>query len=54
MSGLNPDDELHRKDAMPFIAFSVWLVAVLGFYLTQFKSLVNPLIDVVSRAIGIK
>lgn len=53
-SGLNPDGEFHRKDTMPLITFSVWLVAVIGFYLTQFESLINPVINVVSRAIGIE
>ena len=53
-SGLNPDGEFHPKNAIPFIGFSVWFIAVLGFYLSQFKGLVNPVIDIISRAIGIK
>lgn len=53
-SGLNSDGGLTRKDAIPFIAFSAWLIAILGFYLTQFTTLINPVINVVSRAIGIK
>ena len=53
-SGLNPDGGLNRKNAMPVIILSVWLIAVLGVYLAQFENLINPVMSVFSRAIGIE
>jgi len=52
-TGLNANTSSARGWPGLYIGFSVWIVAILGIYLSQFQSLIGPVMNAIKRAVGL-
>ena len=53
-AGLNPEPTSNHNGTIPFVVYSVWVIAILGLYLSQFQHLIDPLMNVLRKAVGLE
>jgi len=51
--GLNTETTSARYGSFLYIGFSVWVIAILGIYLSQFQNLIGPVMNAIKRAVGL-
>ena len=43
-----------RNGSIFFVVFSIWVIAILGLYLSQFQDLIGPMMNVLKSVMSIE
>jgi len=51
---INTDTMSDRNGSIFFMIFSIWVISILGLYLSQFQNLIEPVMGAIRRAVGVE